>query len=356
MHRRQALKRAAYYLGLASAPALTATAYFCQSHTLICSNRHDLGRAFSPDGELVASGCHGDGAVKLISLAWGRKGATLTGHDGEVTALAFSPDSDRLASWSTDRTIRVWDVSTGEGLAVLRGMPSNARALAFSPNGSTLAAGCEDGGLRLWDVADGSLMSVLFADSGGVISAAFSPDGKLLAAGGYDSIIRLWDAGSYKPRASINKVNMWIQDLAFSHDSKMLVSGNYAGPPILWDVAKMGPGPALQIPGWLGNTSIDYPDYVAFSPDGRTLAAGCGPTVGLWDVPTGRYLTSFGQGHRPLDLTLTSVLDSVSSLEYSGYNEIRKVVFTPAGKLLALGLSAGIPTVWSVAKIPQRGA
>jgi WD40 repeat protein len=75
----------------------------------------------------------------------------LEGHRGPVTGLAFSPDGRRLVSSSDDKTIKVWDCTTGEHLLNLSGHTGPVTGVAFSPDGKLLASGAGDGTVRIWD-------------------------------------------------------------------------------------------------------------------------------------------------------------------------------------------------------------
>jgi tetratricopeptide (TPR) repeat protein len=76
---------------------------------------------------------------------------TLIGHTADVVCAAFSPDGQRLATASFDRTIKLWDTATGRDVFTLRGHTSGVIALVFSPDGNRLASGGIDHKARVWD-------------------------------------------------------------------------------------------------------------------------------------------------------------------------------------------------------------
>ncbi|MEV8630905.1 hypothetical protein AB0395_04540, partial [Streptosporangium sp. NPDC051023] len=77
---------------------------------------------------------------------------TLTGHQDNVSAVAFSPDGSRLATASWDNTARVWEAKTGKLITTLTGHQDRVWEVAFSPDGTRLATASSDNTARVWDV------------------------------------------------------------------------------------------------------------------------------------------------------------------------------------------------------------
>lgn len=166
--------------------------------------------AFSPDGQLLASG--GWSEIRLWRMSnetqeytnWVtriskrkdftdlREVRTLVGHKGWVYAVAFSPDGRLLASGGVEGVVYLWELPEGRQMRVWQGHEGTVCSLAFSPDGQLLASAGGDGTVRLWRVSDGALMRVLHGHTGAIRTLAFSPDGQLLATGGEDKTIRLW--------------------------------------------------------------------------------------------------------------------------------------------------------------------
>ena len=75
---------------------------------------------------------------------------TLTGHSNSVISMSFSPDGQTLASSSGDKTIKLWNLSTGQVLRTLTGHSDNVYSVSFSPDGQTLASSSGDKTIKLW--------------------------------------------------------------------------------------------------------------------------------------------------------------------------------------------------------------
>jgi len=109
--------------------------------------------AVSPDGQWLAAGCGwADRRIHLWDLR-SRTERTFHGHQGWITGLAFSPDSQALASVGADRTLRVWNVPRGDEKRRFHGSPDRLLSVAWAPDNRALVTGGADGIVRRWDTA-----------------------------------------------------------------------------------------------------------------------------------------------------------------------------------------------------------
>jgi WD40 repeat protein len=170
--------------------------------------------SWSPDGTRLA-GAGDDGSVYLWESvdgtspkAQGWRGARplptkLSGHEGWVTSVEWSPDGEWLASGSASRgsgELFIWDAKTGERVQTFVGHTSEVYELAWSPRGDLLVTGGGDGKLRWWDVLTGECVSMREAHRGPIRSLKVSPDRRRLASCGNDGAIRIWDICSDSQR------------------------------------------------------------------------------------------------------------------------------------------------------------
>jgi hypothetical protein len=92
---------------------------------------------------------------------WGACLQTLEGHSSEVFSVAFSHDSARLASASYDRTVKIWDASSGECLQTLEGHSDSVRSVTFSHDSTRLASASDDRTVKIWDASSGECLKTL---------------------------------------------------------------------------------------------------------------------------------------------------------------------------------------------------
>ena len=149
--------------------------------------------AYSPNSDFLAAAVGGPSTTLYIFDAYsGEEITQFAAHDNYVVSLAYSPDNSLLASASWDRTIKLWDAASGELLATLEGHRDLLTGMTFSPDGTLLASVAEDYTLRLWNVADHTEVTRIDLPRALPWAVAFSPDGHALLTSHADGKLRTW--------------------------------------------------------------------------------------------------------------------------------------------------------------------
>lgn len=220
---------------------------------------------------------------------------TLQGHTQSIRSLAITPDGEILASGSDDKTVKLWQLATGQIIGTLKGHSKSVTSVAMSSDGEILASGSEDKTIKLWQLTTGlqigklTLGNWFSGDSGCVYAIAISPDGEILVSLSTSGEVKLWNLKSGQEIQRLRGDTTWIQAIAISPDGETLAAGS--GDTIkLWN---LNTGRRLRL--LKGHNS--WVRTVAFSPDGQTLASGSDDTtIKLWQLKTGRELCTL-RGH-----------------------------------------------------------
>jgi len=271
--------------------------------------------AFSPDGAQIATGGGNsstdanaqDQSIRLWSAENGRPLRVLTGHEGNVSAIAYSPDGSLLASTSFDRTTKLWRATDG---ALLATMPSRVAFLTGASflDGRTLLTG--DG--QVWSVPAGSAIRQIatccgaFSIGGGRLArisgdavaivdlasgrdlrriqgssrlgwAGISLDGRRVGAADYTGEVGIWLTEDGRKETTIRKVDSQVFAIAFAPIGDVVATAGQ-GPPRLWNTTS---GELLRtLPGHTG-----WVTAVAFSADGTRIVTGSNDgTAVVWGI------------------------------------------------------------------------
>lgn len=305
-------------------PAAPLTAFSAHPGGVFCLT-------FSPDGRALYSG-GADQFIQVWSVDTGHQIQRLAGHSGAVQAIVLSLDGLTLVSGSSDRTLKVWQPAVQDtALLNLIGHNGPVVSVTFNPATNVVASSSSDRSIRLWSAERGQNLAVLQGYIGAIEAVAISPEGQYLAATGTNNRVLLWqlsdppDLAEQVPirvlRGHINQ----LQTVVFSPVGGSLASAGWDGLIKLWDLKEVGDlnraagGQTLSVPG---TTAIII--TLAFSPDGKTLAAGLdNGSIQLWSVATGRLITQ---------------------LEASEF--VWTLAFSPDRKMLASGGNDGQLRLW----------
>jgi WD40 repeat protein len=311
---------------------------------------------FSPDGKTIV--LSSDNTIKLWDVTTGQPIKTLSGNESEKT-IVFSPDGKIIASGGYDKTIKLWDVTTGKVVKTLSSQNNSIYELIFSPDGKILASRSYNNIIQLWDLTTGKVIKSLSEHTDLVNSIAFSPDGKILASGSSDDTIKLWDVTTGKAIKTLTGHVDRVTSVAFSADGNMIASGSDDKTIKLWDVTT---GKAKTFTG--NSSSVNS---VALSQDGNMIVSGSfDKTIKLWDVttdkathtvygheisvkhvafsPDGNLIASSGYDNK---IKIWDFTNSQNIKTLNGHeSRINTIGFSPDGKMLASGSADNTIKLW----------
>lgn len=264
--------------------AVTSTITPENVHELVKQNQFGRGSietaVLSPDAQLLAVG--GSAGLWIYDAHTLELRQQLQGHTALVSALAWSPDSQQLASGSWDQTLRLWNVETGEQIGEISHR-DQIIALAWSPDGTTLASATWGSQILLWDAITTNSLGELSGHRESVTHLAFSPDGNLLASASPDSV-RLWQVEQQQEvTLLIDNPNEWGNLHWSTNGAYLLLTSLQDSTMQVWNAAG-----AEQFV----LTGMEYGVYDAvWSPDNTQLITSSGDgTIRLWDGLVGRQL------------------------------------------------------------------
>ena len=305
---------------------------------------------YSPDGRYILSGTWNsvdDGTLQLWNIETGLLERRFYGaHSDIITDVHFNTDGSRILSASWDRSVRVWDVTTGLELERFESHADRVLSAAFTPDESYIVTGTgnignnipnpasdapADTSIWLWDLRNRAQIHALEGHTDWIWSVAVSPDGQvgatgsgpisLPAGGGSDITVRLWDLESGEEIRAFEGHTNTINWVSFSPDGEHVLSAG-------WDntVRENDVNSGESREAFTGHTDRVF--SAVYHPDGtQALSASRDRTVRLWDVATGEEIRVL-EGHE---------------------GDVNSAVFSPDGSLIASASSDQTIRLWDAA-------
>lgn len=247
---------------------------------------------------IMGGKCPGDGcgAIRLFNIDSGEMIAVLPGHQRAVTSLSFAPDGRRLASASTDRTLRVWDIADRREISKIDHPDAKGRfsAISFLPDGNFVAAVSNTAAVHMISTRDARVTATLVSPKGErqhVISV--SEDGGLIATAGEHGTVNVWrwPAASLDREFSGDGADVWSVAFGRGPTASLIVASGQEHPYRSRVFDLNGNTPAIEVQAHDNTVSAS-----AFSPDGSLIATTGGDdhAIKIWAPKTPQDMRKLG--------------------------------------------------------------
>jgi WD40 repeat protein/HEAT repeat protein len=262
---------------------------------------------FHPDGKRVLS-TGVDKSIRVWDLESGNEIQTFTGHTDWVGSLTFYPDLNRFATAGSDGTIRFWDLDSSSNERQLPSISGIVGLLIIHQDGKRFFEGGDDKIVRIRDLITGDILQEFKGHEYGITSGALSPDGTVLATAETSGNIRIWEADTGAELLVLKEHYSSVNSIAFSTDGSRLCSASGEGSVKVWDVKSGKLEATFYGSGEPVHRALFSPDgkNIIFSGDDKVIRIGdlaseseiinlVGHTSPVWNIvlsPDGRKIVS----------------------------------------------------------------
>jgi WD40 repeat protein len=257
---------------------------------------------------------------------------TFAGHLGFISSLAITPDGTKVVSGSNDRTIKIWNLTTGQELLTFFPCYSTAGLLSWlfflfvkvTPDGTKVIAGSTEGTIEIWDLNIEQELCTLYAHTETLTTVDITPDGEKIVSGSVDETIKVWDLVTGQQLLTLTGHQDDVLSLAITPDGEKIISGSADKTIKVWDLVT---GQQL-----LTFSSI-YPIALAITHDGTKVVSGGSSGIQVWDLAIAK------------ELFIPSFCTHATS--------VNEIVITPDGNHLISGSQDDTIKIWNIATSPN---
>ena len=246
--------------------------------------------AVEPGNQWFASGA-GDRTIKIWDLASGNLRLTLTGHISTVRGLAVSPRHPYLFSCGEDKMVKCWDLETNKVIRHYHGHLSGVYTLSLHPTLDVLVTGGRDGVARVWDMRTRSNIHVLSGHKGTVSDVKCQEADPQVISSSLDSTIRLWDLAAGKTMGVLTHHKKGVRALTV-HPKEFTFASGSTGSIKQW---KCPEGAFMQ--NFEGQNSII--NTLSVNEDNVLFSGGDNGSISFWDWKTGHRFQSLETTAQP---------------------------------------------------------
>uniref|UniRef100_A0A7S4S906 Uncharacterized protein n=2 Tax=Ditylum brightwellii TaxID=49249 RepID=A0A7S4S906_9STRA len=241
-------------------------------------------------GDKLAISGSRDKTLRVWNLFTGEQVQILKGHRGGVECCAVYGDGTHAISGGYDKTLRVWDLATGEEVRTLEGHSEAVMCCALYEDGTHAISGGMDNTIRVWNLSTGDEVWTLEGHSDFVQCCAVYSNSTRAISGSWDQTLRIWNLSTGEELRTLEGHGGGVLCCALCYDGIHAISGSYDKTLRLWDLSTGEERHTLK-----GHSSAVW-SCTACGNDTHAISGSEDKTMKLWNLSTGEKKQTF-EGH-----------------------------------------------------------
>ncbi|MFK7911357.1 MAG: protein kinase, partial [Akkermansiaceae bacterium] len=279
--------------------------------------------AWSPEGRLLASAS--GYSIRLWDPDEAFSSRVLGEHLHSVERIAWSPDGNRIISSDEQHRIKIWPIYKQANLRTIKVSNQWVSDLCWNPEGTRLASATITGNVSIWDFESGEHLRTMIEDRDRVMSVNWSTDGKWLTSTGWSGGVNLWNMENDLAHPKLQGLAGRGLDCEISADGKTIL-GRAWDNMVLWEREAGKIRFSVPLPN-VSNSGTS----ASLSPDSSLIATADSRSIGIWETETGRKIQRIPyDGQSPK----TTIFKGVS--------------WHPNGKIILAAAKDNIARIWDV--------